>query len=67
MALRGLDPGAGRGRLLARAREAQALGVLDSREEALQWLAEATLEGPDCLSDEAGVPGKSIDSPPGHP
>jgi putative nucleotidyltransferase with HDIG domain len=34
----GLDPGPEVGRLLARAREAQALGRVHSREEALDWL-----------------------------
>ncbi len=40
MAAFGLGPGPEVGRLLARAREAQAMGLVRTREEALAWLAE---------------------------
>jgi hypothetical protein len=38
MAAFGLSPGPAVGQLLRRAREAQALGLVRSREEALAWL-----------------------------
>ena len=49
----GLPPGPEVGRLLARAREAQALGLVTTRQEALAWLR----RGPDPL----------LDTPPGRP
>ena len=45
MAAFGLPPGPAVGRLLARAREAQALGLVATREEALRWLARPEFYG----------------------
>lgn len=53
MAAFGLAPGPEVGRLLARAREAQALGLVGTREEALAWLSRAGREA----GDESGPPG----------
>lgn len=47
MAALGLAPGPEVGRLLARVREAQALGLVRTREEALAWLARLPHPGPD--------------------
>jgi poly(A) polymerase len=46
MAAFGLSPGPSVGRLLARAREAQAVGLVATREEALAWLAREAPGGP---------------------
>ena len=51
-----LDPGPEVGRLLALAREAQALGLVSSREEALAY-----------LRGSAGSPGPGLDTPPEGP
>jgi hypothetical protein len=45
MASFGLVPGPEVGRLLARAREAQALGLVETREEAIAYLRRARDEG----------------------
>jgi putative nucleotidyltransferase with HDIG domain len=59
MAAFGLTPGPEVGRLLARAREAQALGLVGTREEALAWLARDRGESPAVPvdRDDAGGPG----------
>jgi putative nucleotidyltransferase with HDIG domain len=76
MAAFGLPPGPAVGRLLRRAREAQALGLVRSREEALAWLAREP-EDPDDEGIDgvpargkrtggvgSGGPSAPIDSPP---
>jgi putative nucleotidyltransferase with HDIG domain len=52
----GLDPGPEVGRLLARAREAQALGLVGTREAALAWLVRDR-DAPSAIPDEPGQPG----------
>ena len=47
MAAFGLAPGPEVGRLLARSREAQALGLVRTRDEALTWLGRETSPGED--------------------
>jgi putative nucleotidyltransferase with HDIG domain len=65
----GLPPGPEIGRLLARAREAQALGLVRTRDEALAWLAQEPSPGEDDpprgnpRSAQYG-PTRPIDSPP---
>jgi len=49
----GLAPGPEVGRLLARAREAQALGLVRTREEALAWLLRSPGEGEEAEGEEA--------------
>jgi putative nucleotidyltransferase with HDIG domain len=63
MAAFGLSPGPEVGRLLARAREAQALGLVRTREEALTWLAGNRGEPPAVPADhdDPGHPGPRID------
>lgn len=51
MAAFDIAPGPEVGRLLARAREAQALGLLATREEALRWLAASPDPGPTAEDD----------------
>jgi hypothetical protein len=61
MAAFGLTPGPEVGRLLARAREAQALGLVGTREAALAWLARDRGESPTVPADrdDAGGSGSA--------
>jgi putative nucleotidyltransferase with HDIG domain len=58
MAALGLSPGPAVGRALRRAREAQALGLVRSREEVLDWLAREQRADDETLGEDA--PGDSV-------
>jgi putative nucleotidyltransferase with HDIG domain len=65
----GLSPGPEVGRLLARAREAQALGLVATRDEALAYLAEPAGDDGDATSGatELADRGRARAGPPGPP
>ena len=56
MAAFGLPPGPAVGRELQRAREAQALGLVRTREEALAWLARERAAPPDTPASDSSLP-----------